>query len=262
VAVAVDPASLAAGLEAWIADRVAAARSRGAVVGVSGGVDSAVTAALCARALPGRVTCLALPCHTDPADLERARLVVERFGLDLTVVTLDAAYDALVACLGVVQAGAACRVPGGGTAREAIRRVALANLKPRLRMTALYYFANCRNHLVVGSSNRDELTVGYFTKYGDGGVDIAPIGGLTKGEVVALARHLGVPAAVIERPPSAGLYPGQTDEGELGFTYAMLDRYLLTSEAPAEVRTLIDQRIAASEHKRKPPPAFDPQACR
>lgn len=256
---ATDLASLAGRIEAWIADRVRAAGAGGAAVGVSGGVDSAVTCALCARALtPERVTCLALPCHSDPVDLEYARLAASRFGVELTLVPLDAAYDALVAAFDAATAEAAAAVAGAPAPGDALRS-ARANLKPRLRMIALYYFANLTTRLVVGSSNRAELMVGYFTKYGDGGVDIAPIGGLTKGEVVALGRHLGVPDQILNRAPTAGLYPGQTDEGEMGLTYRALDQYLSTDEAPPDVRALIERRVAASEHKRKPPPAFDPR---
>src|SRR5690606_5628013 len=108
--------------------------------------------------------------------------------------------------------------------------MAVANLKPRLRMTTVYYVANTRNYLVAGTGNRSELTIGYFTKYGDGGVDLLPIGRLLKAEVRELARELGIPERIITKAPSAGLWAGQTDEGEMGFTYAELERYL--SEGP------------------------------
>ena len=103
-------------------------------------------------------------------------------------------------------------------------------------MLTLYYFANRLKYMVVGSGNRDELSIGYFTKYGDGGVDIQPLGNLLKGQVRELARFLGIPKQIIDKPPSAGLWEGQTDEGELGFSYEELDRYLASGEASAALK--------------------------
>jgi len=108
--------------------------------------------------------------------------------------------------------------------------------------------------MVAGSSNRSELSIGYFTKYGDGGVDIMPLGNLVKGQVRELASFLGIPQQIIDKPPSAGLWQGQTDEGELGLSYEELDRYLVTGEASNELRKKIESMIVASNHKRLPPP--------
>jgi NAD+ synthase len=123
-------------------------------------------------------------------------------------------------------------------------------------MTALYAIANTINYLVAGTGNRSELAIGYFTKYGDGGADLLPIGHLTKREVVALARDLNVPPAIIDRTPSAGLWAGQTDEEEMGFTYAELERYL--DRGPEGVSPALAMRIdrltRQSEHKRAMPP--------
>jgi NAD+ synthase len=236
-----DPERLTRHLVAWLRARADEAGAVGAVVGISGGVDSATVAALCLRAFPDATLGVVMPCHSDPRDLDDARTVAETLHLPVTTVVLDGVYDALVAALQT-------------SAYYTDHRIALANLKPRLRMTTLYYFANRLNRLVVGTGNRSELAVGYFTKYGDGGVDVLPLGTLTKGEVQALARALGVPEAIVGRVPTAGLWPGQTDEHELGVTYAVLDRYLLTGEAPDDVRQRIERLRAASEHKRRPPP--------
>jgi NAD+ synthase len=132
----------------------------------------------------------------------------------------------------------------------------LANIKPRLRMTTLYFIANSINYLVAGTGNRSELAIGYFTKYGDGGVDLLPIGHLLKREVREMAKELGVPERVIARPPGAGLWPGQLDEEEMGFTYAELERYL--EEGPQAVSPALAVRIErltrSSDHKRAMPP--------
>jgi NAD+ synthase len=135
-------------------------------------------------------------------------------------------------------------------------RVPLANVKPRLRMATLYFIANTLNYLVAGTGNRSELSIGYFTKYGDGGVDMLPIGRLVKSEVRALASELGVPEPIIEKPPSAGLWAGQTDEGEMGFTYEDLERYLNEGSAgvAAPIADTITRLARASEHKRSLPP--------
>jgi NAD+ synthase len=122
-------------------------------------------------------------------------------------------------------------------------------------MVTLYYHSNRLNYLVVGSSNRSELSVGYFTKWGDGGVDMMPIGNLVKQEVIALAKYLGIPQCITDKPPSAGLWPGQTDEAEMGLTYEALDRYLLTGKADVKIKTTIETLKAKSEHKRKVPPS-------
>jgi NAD+ synthase len=241
---AFDAARAAEHLVTWLRARADEAGAVGAVIAVSGGVDSAAAAALCVRAFPEATLGVLLPCHSLPQDAADAERVCRAIGIPYTTVSLDAAYDALVAAL-------------RATPHFADHPMALANLKPRLRMTALYYFANRMNRLVVGTGNRSEAYVGYFTKYGDGGVDVLPLAGLVKVEVRALAAHLGIPDDVITRTPSAGLWPGQTDEGEMGLTYAVLDRYLLTGEAPAEVRTRIEQLHATSEHKRRLPPIAD-----
>jgi NAD+ synthase len=132
-----------------------------------------------------------------------------------------------------------------------------ANLKPRLRMVSLYYMANQLKYLVVGPSNRSEITVGYFTKYGDGGADILPLGNLVKTQVRELAVFLGIPQPIIDRPPTAGLWSGQTDENEMGITYRELDHYITTGQALPEVKAKIDAMTTASEHKRHTPPLPD-----
>jgi len=146
------------------------------------------------------------------------------------------------------------KVLPGDVVDPAVNRLAKANLKARLRMLTLYYFANQLKYMVAGSGNWSELSVGYFTKYGDGGVDILPLGKLVKGEVKKLAGFLGIPREIIDKPPSGGLWPGQTDEGEIGFSYEELDRYLVTGEALSELRDRIESMIATSDHKRMPPP--------
>lgn len=251
MAQAFDPAATAACLQEWLAAQVGVAGARGAVLNLSGGLDSAVVAGLCARALPGRVKALLLPCHSDPTDGEHARLVAAAFGVPTVEVVLDPVFDALVGSLEAAY----------GTVADPGARQARANVKARLRMTSLYYFANRLNYLAVGTGNLSELTVGYFTKYGDGGVDLLPIGGLVKGEVRELARYLGVPQVIIAKPPTAGLWPGQTDEGELGFAYAELDAYIRRGVAPPPVAARIQKLHAASQHKRVPPPVPPGPAC-
>ena len=229
-------------ISAWIKEKVEDAGAEGVVLGLSGGVDSALTAALAREALGDRVLGLLMPCHSDPTDLEHGRLVADRFGIETEYVDLGPVFDRLMASL-----------PRGND-------MAVANLKPRLRMATLYYFANSRNYLVAGTGNKSELTTGYSTKYGDGGVDILPLGDLLKAQVRGLARELGVPEEIIAKPPSAGLWPGQTDEEEMGITYDELDRTIWAIEKgdtrDCDQATLerVKAMMAASKHKRSPVP--------
>ena len=124
-------------------------------------------------------------------------------------------------------------------------------------MLTLYFHANRLGYMVIGSGNRSELAVGYFTKYGDGGVDILPLGNLVKRQVRELASCLGVPQAIIDKPPSAGLWHGQTDEAEMGCSYEELDNYITSGEASSETRLIIDKMAAASYHKLSLPPIPD-----
>jgi NAD+ synthase len=238
----------------WIRQRVNIAGARGLVFGLSGGIDSAVVARLCQMAMPGNVVGVIMPAHSDPRDEADARLVADHFDIPAVRIDLAPAYDRLVADVAAAMSQLpATMSPAPASDRTDIRmRMPLANVKPRLRMTTLYFIANTLNYLVVGTGNRSELTIGYFTKYGDGGVDMLPIGNLLKSEVRAIARELGVPEPVIEKPPSAGLWVGQTDEGEMGFTYADLENYLVRGPegvAPA-LAMRIDRLERASVHKR------------
>ncbi|MFC1939836.1 NAD(+) synthase [Chloroflexota bacterium] len=242
-----DTAQLTEKLVTWIREQVLAGGCKGVVLGMSGGLDSSVLAVLCQQAFPQNTLGLLMPCHSSREDEEHALAVASKFSIPTKTVVLDSIFDALTKAL-----------PDDST-DPAARNLAKANLKVRLRMLTLYYLANQLKYMVTGSSNRGELAVGYFTKYGDGGVDIMPLGGLVKGQVRELASFLGIPREIIDKPPSAGLWSGQTDEDDLGFSYDELDRYLVTGEAPKEVRGRIEAMIKASNHKRLPPPVADLQ---
>ncbi len=158
-------------LISWIREKVLASGCRGVVLGMSGGVDSSVVAVLCQRAFPQSTLGVLMPCYSSREDEEHALAVASKFSIPTKTVVLDSVFDTLLKVL-----------PNDGVA-PTVSQLAKANLKARLRMLTLYYFANQLKYMVVGASNRSELSVGYFTKYGDGGVDILRIGNLVKGQV-------------------------------------------------------------------------------
>jgi NAD+ synthase len=242
----------------WLRQRMTMAGARGFVVGVSGGLDSAVVVRLCQLAAPGQVAGAIMPCGSDVRDEADARLVAEHFDLPLLHVDLERAYNALVASTKTALETLPREMIPGATSEPAAA-LALANVKPRLRMTTLYFVANSLNYLVAGTGNKSELTIGYFTKYGDGGVDLLPIGHLLKGQVKQLAKALNVPAAIIEKAPSAGLWPGQTDEEDMGVSYSDLERYLTNGPegvSPA-LALRLERLIRSTEHKRALPPTME-----
>jgi NAD+ synthase len=186
-----------------------------------------------------------MPCHSLPQDSELAYLVADKFDIKILLVDLAPAFDTLAAVL-----------------PPEISELAKANIKPRLRMTTLYALAQTYGYLVAGTGNKSETAIGYFTKYGDGGVDVEPLGDLFKYQVRHLAEELGIPKPVINRPPSAGLWHGQTDEGEIGLTYNELDAALAAIEAQEtdlldrELLDRVQRMIDATHHKRAIPPVF------
>jgi len=248
----VMPSPVADQIVQWLRDRTREANASGFVVGLSGGIDSAVVARLCQMAAPNRVLGVILPCYSHAQDESDARLLARTFGIPTARVDLSPAFDALT---GELQ-GALKGLPQSVHVTDIKQQMPEANIKPRLRMTSLYFVANSLNYLVAGTGNRSELTLGYFTKHGDGGSDVLPIGHLVKSDVRALARDLGVPAPIIDKAPSAGLWIGQTDEAEMGFTYDMLEAYL--NDGPGAVPPDIAKRIeslhTSSAHKRRTPP--------
>jgi NAD+ synthase len=259
-----DYASLADEIAGWLRfqmDQIGAARL---VLGLSGGIDSAVVCALSTMAAgPSRVIAAIMPIHSRPDDVRDAELVASTFEVIPRTIDLIPAHDALLAAM-PDEGSAGLEDANVDLERQSIRRqLALANVKPRLRMASLYYLANRYNGLVVGTGNKTELAIGYFTKYGDGGVDVLPLGDLDKTTVRGLARELGIPEAVISKAPSAGLWEGQTDEAEIGVSYEQLDRAL--ASVPGEERNepidpaaleRISAMVAGSEHKRQAIPIF------
>lgn len=260
----------AAGLElanrvsTWLKDRIAEAGADRFVFGLSGGIDSAVVCGLCARAVgPARVLPIIMPSSSLAQDAVEAQKVAGAFGvkavtIDLTGVA-EAVFSAMPGETELYEQVLEADVPEGSEARLQLAR---ANVRPRSRMITNYYLANLSRGIVVGTGNKTEYLIGYFTKWGDGGIDIAPLIDLYKYEVRAVARAIGVPDSVINRPPSAGLWEGQTDESEIGISYADLDKTLLaiehgdTTHIDPALLAKVQRKISTSEHKRTAVPAF------
>ena len=244
-------------IEESIVRAVEASKVNGAIVALSGGIDSALVATLASRVVD--VYGLLLPDTTsnDPRDVEDAQDLAKGLGIDHELIKIDDIVEAVYAAR-----------PQLGPKKC---KLAYANVKPRVRMIMNYMAANLDGRIVLGTGNKTELLMGYFTKYGDGGVDILPIADLYKTRVRQMAKHVGVPDAIIKKPPSAGLWKGQTDEKEMGISYEDLDKLLygvfdlglsyaeLKKETGIGKKAFTDimERIKNNEHKRNMPPVTD-----
>ncbi|HEX9340438.1 MAG TPA: NAD+ synthase [Thermoplasmata archaeon] len=238
-------------IQAFIVASIRESGRKGVVLGLSGGVDSALVARLCADALgPARVLAVAMPVGKGGIDLRDARKFAKGLGIEFRVVGIAPIVAAIERQLNASGAG----------------RTALGNIRARARMVVLYYIANTEGRIVMGTGNKSEICCGYFSKWGDGGVDFLPIGDLYKTQVHQMARHLALPPEIVDRVPTAGLWTGQTDEGELGITYDELDRILLGIELELEPEAIAEKAavpldhvnhvrrlVASSVHKRKMP---------
>ena len=235
-------------LVSWLQQQVKEANVKGLLVGVSGGIDSAVVANLIKRAFPENSLGVIMPCKSQSDDQIHAQKVVE--ACELPVMTVD-----LTETHNVMYSNIKQQLKEAGTFNEEQEKLADANLRARLRMSTLYTVATNHKYLVVGTDNAAEWYTGYFTKFGDGGVDLVPLVNLTKGEVKEMAEFLGVPNEIIHKQPSAGLWEGQTDENEMGTSYANIDLHLKGEEIPEEDRKIIEAMHRRSAHKRQLPPA-------
>lgn len=240
----------------------------GFVLGMSGGIDSAVCAAIAKMAINPTLYKSHIPRETKPVldlvampignpqeDLNIAMEVANHIGVELRTLDLGATLESFLGALH----------PNDHGAKSDVKRV--GNLKARLRMAALYYAANSKNLLVLGTDNLSETYTGYFTKHGDGAADVFPIAEYTKREIFEIGRNLGLPDSVLNRPPSAGLWEGQTDEGEMGLPYSFIDNHLEGLNWVNKMMFTVDEYHAHSEklfglhmrtqHKRNPPIVYN-----
>lgn len=231
---------------AFIREQVTGTGGKGVVLGLSGGIDSAVTAALCAKALgPDAVVAMWMGAESSSVHHRDAKSVADAYGIRFLQVDFsqivnqfhDVMLDSAEALPSEIKIGADNPLVKG-------------NLKPRFRKNAEYWMAALLGYRVANTCNWSETAVGYETKYGDAAGDFSVLGDLVKAEIRILAKHLDMPAPVITKAPSADLWEGHTDEDELGLTYEALDTYLITGEADAETKAKIDRLYALSAHKR------------
>jgi len=229
---------------AFIKEQLAGAGATGIVFGNSGGKDCTLVGILCKMACDDTVG-LILPCSSKcnyGEDMTDALMVSGLFRIEKRMVDLTKTSDMLKKSLA-----------------EATKLTTSAetNIAPRLRMTALYAIAASENRLVAGTGNKSERHMGYFTKWGDGAFDFNPIADLTVTEIYQFLTYLDVPKRILDKAPSAGLYDGQTDEGEMGVTYKAIDEYLRSGVCAPEDMEIISKYHRISEHKRAAPKVYE-----
>lgn len=223
-------------IESFLKDYLESNHMNSYVLGLSGGVDSSLVAAIARKAVgKDRLYCYAIDIESNPQDIIDAKSVAKELDLNLKVVNLSDTYHSYLKDL----------------SGEDFIRLTKSNLKVRMRMVALFAYAQEKKGLVLGTDNADERYVGYFTKYGDGAADVLPIVHLTKSEVRDAAKMYGLSEILANRVPSAGLFEGQTDEKEMGISYKDLDDFLLGKEIDPKSKERIEYLHKISEHKRK-----------
>lgn len=221
---------------AWVKDILLSSGAKGIIYGNSGGKDCTLVSAICRHATEN-VLGVIMPCHSTQnygADMTDAYAAAEKYGIKNIVVDISDTKNALVSALD----------------GQTLSSPALSNIQPRLRMTTLYALGQSLGYLVAGTGNRCEYHLGYFTKWGDGAYDLNPISDLTVTEVYEFLRYLDAPENIIKKPPSAGLYEGQTDEGDMGITYSAVDEYLLTGKTDEKSTEIIEKYHSRTQHKR------------
>ena len=222
----------------FIRDMLEKTGAKGVVFGNSGGKDSALVAALSSFATEN-VLGVIMPCASKRnfgEDKEDGLAVAAKYGIETMVVDLTAVRETLLHAVG----------------DSLTTKGALSNIAPRLRMTTLYAIGAEKGYLVAGTGNKSERYMGYFTKFGDGACDFNPIADLTASEVFEFLRYLGAPEHVVTKAPSAGLFEGQTDESEMGVSYAAIDRWITQGEGEEKDLAVIRRFHERSEHKRRP----------
>ena len=195
----------------FVQNKVSEANADGLVIGLSGGIDSTVAAFLACEAVgKENVFGIVMPSTTTPTeDKLHGTAIAQLLGINYKEMAIDSILNEFLS-----------------VAQLEEDKLAIGNLKARIRMSIIYFYANSKNYLVSGTGNRSEILIGYFTKHGDGACDIEPIGDLYKTNVYELAKYLNVPQEIIDKPPRAGLWNNQTDEDEIGMTYELLDKIL------------------------------------
>ena len=236
----------------FVQNKVSEANADGLVVGLSGGIDSTLAAFLACEAVgKENVFGIVMPSTTTPTeDKLHGTTIAQLLGINYKEIAIDSILNEFLSVTQLEE-----------------NKLAIGNLKARIRMSIIYFYANSKNYLVSGTGNKSEILIGYFTKYGDGACDIEPIGDLYKTDVYQLAKYLEIPQEIIDKPPRAGLWNNQTDEDEIGMTYELLDKILyrfiekdidansIADELDIEVDDVNDiiNRVNRNKHKSKVP---------